>query len=339
MASSAQDILIIGAGVLGLSTAATLRARGHAVTVVDPGGANASSVAGGMIAPAMESASENAAPDRADLYRTAAALWPVFAAETGVDVVPAMAEWRGEGWDRIADRLRALGFMAETTDRGVRAPQDLRLSPAAALSCLTNDIRRVEGWVEALAEGGDGWTVRLADQRVLTADVVVLATGAGEGIDGLSDATRATLAVVEPVRGQIGFVAGSLTRQTLRGPGGYVSPVDGGVMIGATMEAGRRDLTPDAETSARLTRTAETLLERSIEPTAVDWRVGVRGATPDGLPLAGLVAPGLAVALAPRRNGWMVGPLVGETVADAVEGRAPRPEAAAFDPVRFSRAG
>ena len=50
---NSQDILVVGAGVLGLCTAAELARRGHAVTVVDPGGLNASAVAAGMIAPAM----------------------------------------------------------------------------------------------------------------------------------------------------------------------------------------------------------------------------------------------------------------------------------------------
>ncbi|HAJ04051.1 MAG TPA: FAD-dependent oxidoreductase, partial [Brevundimonas sp.] len=53
--TSSCDIAVIGAGVLGLSVAADLRARGRNVCVIDPGGANASSVAAGMIAPAMES--------------------------------------------------------------------------------------------------------------------------------------------------------------------------------------------------------------------------------------------------------------------------------------------
>ena len=75
----------------------------------------------------------------------------------------------------------------------------------------------------------------------------------------------------------------------------------------------------------------------------VDWRVGVRGATPDGLPMAGQAAPGLWLALAPRRNGWLLAPLVGPVVSDAIEGRsvtggAPGPDAAALDPLRFTPA-
>ena len=79
------------------------------------------------------------------------------------------------------------------------------------------------------------------------------------------------------------------------------------------------------------------MLDRMPEPLDIDWRAGVRGATADGLPMAG-AAPGedgLFMALAPRRNGWLLGPLVGAVVADAIEGRAASMEARALDPGRF----
>ena len=338
MSSSFRDILIIGAGVLGLSAAATLRARGHAVSIVDPGGPNASSVAAGMIAPAMESAIEALEPGHVDLFRAAAALWPAFAAAHGVELMPALAEWRGAAADDIRRRLGERGFEAGTTDKGVHTPADLRLSPVPALARLGAGVGRVEGRVEAVVAHGGGWAIELTDGRMLTSDALVVAAGT-EALKVAPDGVREVQASVVPVRGQIGFVAEALTERTLRGSEGYVTPVEGGVVIGATMEIGVRDLTPDPATGRRLRRAAEDLLERRIEPDAIDWRVGVRGASPDGLPLAGLVAPGLAVALAPRRNGWLLGPLVGEIVADAVEGRAPRGEAAALDPLRFSRAG
>lgn len=339
MASPSRDILIVGAGVLGLSTAATLRARGHAVTVVDPGGPNASSVAAGMIAPAMESAVENAPRDRANLFRAAAALWPDFARRTDVVLAPALAEWRGDGADDIHERLLRLGFAAERVAQAVRAPEDMRISPTPALARMGEGLRRIEGRVESISVVDAGWAITLGDGRDLAADVVVLATGA-DAARSLPEAAQAALAAVQPVRGQIGLVAEPLTDRTLRGPGGYVTPVEGGVVVGATMETGRRDLEPDEATSDRLLKAAEALLGQRVDASRIDWRVGIRGASEDGLPLAGLVAPGLAVALAPRRNGWLLGPLVGEVVADAIEGHAPRAEAAALDPLRFSpRAG
>lgn len=338
MASPSRDILIVGAGVLGLSTAAILRARGHAVTVVDPGGPNASSVAAGMIAPAMESAIEDVTPERAALYRAGADLWPDFAERHGVDLEPASAEWRGEGADAIHDRLVALGFAAQKTDQGVQASDDMRLSPNLALARLSHGLRRVEGWAKAVAADAEGWTVELSDGGVLTSQALVIAVGP-EAMKAAPDVANEVLARVMPIRGQIGLIAKPLIDHTLRGPDGYVTPVEGGAVIGATMDAGRRDLTPDPEAARRLHHAAEVLLGQPIDPAAIAWRVGVRGASEDGLPLAGLIAPGLAVALAPRRNGWLLGPLVGEVVADAIEDRTPRAEATALDPLRFSREG
>lgn len=95
----------------------------------------------------------------------------------------------------------------------------------------------------------------------------------------------------------------------------------------------RADVDPQA--SARLIAQAETLIGRSIE-TPVEWRAAVRGATPDGVPLAGAAGKGLHLALAPRRNGWLLAPLVAQVVADGIEGRQPAPHAAALDPLRFN---
>jgi glycine oxidase len=124
--------------------------------------------------------------------------------------------------------------------------------------------------------------------------------------------------------------------RTLRGPGVYVTPSgSGGVVIGATMEPGRSDLAPDPDEADRQLAAGLALL--GTGGTAGPSRVGIRGATPDGLPLAGSAGePGLNMALAPRRNGWLMGPLVARIVADGIEGRAPTADAAALDPLRFA---
>ena len=88
------------------------------------------------------------------------------------------------------------------------------------------------------------------------------------------------------------------------------------------MEAGERSLTPDPERCAQMLGAAWTVLGQTPRPLQVDWRAGVRGATPDGLPMAGAAGQGLHLALGPRRNGWLLGPLVARVVADEVEGRS-----------------
>ena len=143
------------------------------------------------------------------------------------------------------------------------------------------------------------------------------------------------VAAITPIRGQLTFVGMPSPPRVVRGAGVYAAPCEGGVVIGATMEPGRRDLEPDPEEARRQVAAGLALLDVTAEPGPT--RVGIRGATADGLPLAGSSGePGLHLALAPRRNGWLMGPLVARITADGIEGRPPVADAAALDPLRFA---
>jgi glycine oxidase len=48
-------------------------------------------------------------------------------------------------------------------------------------------------------------------------------------------------------------------------------------------------------------------------------------------------APGVLLAVGARRNGWLLAPLVAQTIAACVTGRDPGPYAARLDPGRFAR--
>lgn len=336
--TSSFPIVIVGAGVLGLCTAYELHRRGRAVLVVDSGGLNASLVAAGMIAPAMESAIDDVSVDRARLFRAGRDLWPAFATAAGITVARRPAEWRAGDVEAMEARLRALGFDARRDGAGVTTHDDYQVEPTQALAALRQALCEdvVAGTVTTIARTDGGWRLEVSD-RWLDAEGVVLATGAGDAIAGLPETARRLIADIEPIRGQIGMAAGHLVDHVVRGPGAYVTPMASGAAIGATMEPGRRDTAPDAEASERLTQAAWAALGRSPEPLSIEWRVGIRGATADGLPLAG-AAPGeegLYLALAPRRNGWLLGPLVGAVVADAIEGRTASPHVRALDPGRF----
>lgn len=335
--ASSPDVIVIGAGVLGLCTAAELGARGHAVTVIDPGGFNASSAAAGMIAPALECLSDEATPERAALLRRARDLWPDFAKAFGLALTRDGVDWRGpDPADAIA-RMNALGFAAAPAPGGLTSPDDWRVEVVSGLKALARapGVAIVRGSVASLFADARRWRIEAGDGRVWFAPTVVLATGAGPPLPGLPDRVAAAVSAIEPVRGQLTPVAAPPPPRTLRTPGLYVVPASGGVVIGATMERGRRDLEPDLDESAR--RVAAGLALLGAEGTAGTPRVGVRGASADGLPLAGPSGePGLHLALAPFRNGWLLGPLVGRIVADGIEGRTPLADAAALDPVRFA---
>ena len=335
--TSSPDVIVIGAGVLGLCTAAELAGRGHAVTVIDPGGVNASSIAAGMLAPALESLLDDLPPDRAALLKRARDLWPAFAEAHGLALHREGAEWRGPDAAAAVARLQALGFEAKATRDGLTTAEDWRIEPAIALAALARSagVTPVRGRVARLTGDARRWRVEADDGRIWFAPTVVLATGAAAAIPGLPDRIAALVDSIQPIRGQLTQIAVDPPRRVVRAPGLYVAPTAGGAVIGATMEPGRRDLEPDPQEAQARTEAGLALLGQPGE--AGPTRVGIRGAVADGLPLAGPSGEaGLHLALAPRRNGWLLGPLIAAIVADGVEGRLPPPDAAALDPLRFS---
>jgi glycine oxidase len=145
---------------------------------------------------------------------------------------------------------------------------------------------------------------------------------------------------VEPVRGQIiAFdVAPPLLRHVIASPRGYLVPrADGRLLAGSTSERAGFD---KSVTAGGMRYVLEVALE--MVPALADHRVadawaGLRPATPDGLPFIGPGAlPGLFHACGLFRNGILLGPLVGELVADLVLGRQPAIDLGPFAPGRFA---
>lgn len=317
------DAVVIGAGALGLCAAAELRRRGGRVAAVDPGGVNASAVAAGMIAPAMECAIDDLSPEAAQVLRRARGLWPAFAEATGVRLYGDMAEWRGGNVAELASRMKMLGFQHhyDAVSASLTTHEDAKVDPPQALMALAQGVTVVAARVQGVARDGQGWRIETTAGAV-RGDHVILATGADPALDGLPPEARAAVACITPIRGQIGLVKERLVDHVVRGPGAYVAPMGEGSVIGATMEPGERSTTPDAARCEAMLAAAWKVMDQAPRPLTIDWRAGVRGTTPDGLPMAGQVAPGLHVALGPRRNGWLLGPLIGAVVADATEGRS-----------------
>jgi glycine oxidase len=312
-----------------------MAARGRRVAVIDPATGNASSVAAGMIAPVMETVLDGADAARAILLLAARDLWPDFAAATGIALYREGAEWRGGDVEAIQARIEALGFTARATRDGLFIADDWRLDPVQALAALwaLDGITRIYGQATAIAPTTAGWRVSGPDFGPVQAKAVVAATGWSPRALAAPDPVPELLELIHPIRGQLEHIAGPGLDHVVRGPNGYVAPAPGGVVSGASMQPGETDISPDAALSARYVEAARDLIGTAT--VASVSRVGIRGASPDGLPIAGLVAPGLAVALAPRRNGWLLGPLVADIVADALDGRAPGPWAGSLDPARF----
>jgi glycine oxidase len=333
-------VTVAGAGALGLCSALALADAGCAVSVYDPQAAgSASGVAAGMLAPVFEAALDAEAAAHFDILTAARDLWPGREARAGVALDRSGAMAVGdEAWlAGVRAALSRLGVhgielprrtaealapgLSEAFGQAVLVREDWRLEPRAALAALRRaaEAAGVVFRTEAVTGRGD-------------ADWLVVATGADRGLAGLAP----ELGALTPIKGQIARYAGSQrTGVSVRGEGAYAAPGAEGLAIGATMEAGIADAAPDRKALAPLLKAGARLfphLARAEHAVAV----GIRAATPDRLPMAGLSrAPGVILATGARRNGWLLAPLVAQVVAACATGAEAGPYARRFDPRRF----
>lgn len=326
---SGASVAVAGAGALGSAVALRLARAGFKVTVFDPAapGDNASGVAAGMLAPVSEALFDPASRDHLPIMRRARDLWPAFAQDLDIPLARAGVRfagsdaWRGE----VGRRLNALDLPDADTDEDwrVEARQTLGILRKAAQAA---GARFETGAVEAFTPGA----LTLADGRAEAFDVLVLAAGPGVR-DGRLAPETARLA---PIKGQILRVAAEASGAVVRGEGVYLAPGED-LAVGATMEAGRDDLAPDASATQSL-RAAAWALRPDLDLDAAKVEVGVRVTTPDGLPLVGWSqAPGVMLAVGARRNGWLFAPLVAGMVAAYLTDDNPGPDAAVMDARRF----
>ena len=129
-----------------------------------------------------------------------------------------------------------------------------------------------------------------------------------------------------------------LIRRLLWLPYPYLVPrSDGRLLIGATVERTGFDARVDAGGIADLlARSLRAVPALAHLPLIETW-AGLRPGTPDGRPVLGATAlEGYFLASGHYRNGILLTPITAELVADAVEGKVPRIDCAAFSPARFT---
>ncbi|WP_372785435.1 NAD(P)/FAD-dependent oxidoreductase [Phenylobacterium sp.] len=341
--SPGPQVIVAGAGALGLSAALALADAGCSVSVWDPTESpSASAVAAGMLAPAFEAALDAETAGDLDLLLAARNLWPGLAARTGIGIDRSGTVAAGSpAWlSEVRARLMRLGLRGPDLPRGLLedlapgvAPglqallvrEDWRLEPGPALSALRREAEAagVEFRGEAVRERTD-------------ADWLVIATGAAHGLAEVAP----ELSRLSPIKGQIlrfSDVRGG--RMSLRGEGAYAVPGRDGLAVGATMEPGLCDTRIDRAALEPLVRAAGVLLP-GLAGATFGVSAGVRAATPDGLPMVGLSrTAGVILAVGARRNGWLLAPLAAKLVTACVTGRDPGPYAARLDPARFASGG
>jgi glycine oxidase len=321
------DVVVVGGGVIGLSSAWRLAQRGAAVTVVDADpSAAASDVAAGMLAPVTE-ARLGEEPLLA-LNRASWARWPGFAAEVA-EAAGRPVGYRADGTlvvaldaddravlDELAARHRLMGLdvtplrgrearslepgLAPGTRAGLLAASERSVDPPALVTALRLAARAagatlVEGTVERVVVDGDRATgVALAGGTVVPAATVVLAAGCASGsVAGVPDAARPP---VRPVKGQIltlrqdpaDPLVSRTVRGLVRGSSIYLVPRDDGrLVVGATVEERGWDRRATAGGAYELLRDALALVPGLDDAELVAVRTGLRPGSPDDLPMVG----------------------------------------------------
>jgi len=354
---SGTRVLVAGAGAIGSAIALRLQDEDAEVTLADPAalGANASGVAAGMLAPAFEAALDPLSAGHFKLLKAARDRWPELAARLsgfGVGLELSGALWVGDPasnasmLDRLADLgAQAKGLEAAAAERlspGLRAPhgavwttEDWSLEPVQMLAALRAAFEANGGVTRpsAVRRWRSGEAV-LADGNAVGADVLVMATGFA--VDGMDQAPP-ELDLLAPIKGQLALIdtATPASGPVVRCKGVYLVPRASGPVVGATMEAGARDIEVDTATVSRLKAGAAVLFPELASAPATG-AAGVRASTPDGLPLVGPSrVEGMRLAVGARRNGWLLAPLIAEVVADQLSGDSGGRWGRLFDPARF----
>jgi glycine oxidase len=365
------DVVVIGAGVVGLAAARALADRGARVQVVETRsvGAEASSAAAGMLAPQAETHEGSPLLPLALRARDRhLALAPELEDETGIAVGLSRTgllevAFTDEDDEALASRVawqRAQGLpvealgaaevralepnLAAAVRGGVSLAGDRRLDSrllvrALAASAAARGVRILTGRPVAalLSSAGRVTGVRVGGETI-DAAVVVNAAGAWAGeLPGDPDPPP-----VEPVRGQlVAFdAAPALFRRVVASPRGYLVPrSDGRLIAGSTAERVGFDRSVTASGLRAVLAIALELAPALADARVAETWAGLRPGTPDGLPVIGEGAlSGLWHAAGLYRNGILLGPLVGELVAALASGEASSIDLGAFAPQRFAAA-
>lgn len=370
---SGYDVVVVGAGIVGLACAWRAAERGLSVLVVDRDGETrgASWAAAGMLAPVTEAAFGE--EPLARLAVAGAAEWPGFRAEleeragrdTGYRESGALLVAKdrddAEELHRLLAFQRALGLEAEWVASRECRRLEPGLSPAVAGAILARAERHVDPRAVILAlaaaleraggkrvagearlrvdPGGRACGVDIAGHGPVDAGAVVAAPGAVAGaLEGVPAGHRPP---VRPVKGQIlRLRAGSPpAERVIRGLRCYIVPRSSGeVIVGATVEDRGHDSSVTAGGVFGLLEAARELLPDVDELELVEARAGLRPGTPDNGPIVGPGSVGgLVWATGHHRGGVLLAPLTARAVVDAIVGQ-PLPEALRpFGPERFER--
>jgi glycine oxidase len=341
----AWDVIISGAGIIGVSLALELRRRGGDVLVLDSAepGREASSAAAGMLS-AVD-------PETPPLLK------PLKRA--GADLYPAFVEKLERSSSMKTDFRAGAIALFETSER----PPQHRPLPAAELNTLEPALRAgghaayfvasensidpdllMQAALKAARAAGVEIRANtaVAEMRSAGAQVEVIAANHRFVARAAVNCQGAWAgAPVRPIKGQMLYLQpqpSPLLNHVVRAPEVYLVPRSSGkILVGATVEDVGYDKTVVPEAIEKLRRDATRFVPALAAAPIVSSWAGLRPGTPDDLPLIGKTrTAGVFVATGHFRNGILLAPITGQIMADLIAGQAPAIDVRAFSPDRFA---
>jgi glycine oxidase len=339
------DVIIAGAGIIGVSLALELRQRGATVLVLDRAepGAEASSAAAGMLAPADPDTPKALRPLAIESAQMFAAFVKKVESAAGIQAdfrrVGTIAlqhenlaspEYRGLSATELQllePSVCSSGHSAYFVQEDSVDPLLLMRAALAAARTLGVEVRGHTAVTEIRAR-------KDAVEVVTQADTFSAAAAAADCRGAWSGAP------VRPRKGQMLYVLpqASLLQHVLRTPEVYVVPRSSGkILIGATVEDVGFDKSVDPSAIQQLlTDAAKYLPELSSAPITQSW-AGLRPGTPDDLPIIGPTdTPRVFAATGHFRNGILLAPVTAQIVADLIHDRSSALDISRFSPARFA---
>jgi len=308
VSGASRDVVVIGDGLIGLSTALALGRAGASCTVIGTTRSGAASAAAaGLLVPWSTTLADEARP----LFAWALSLYPEFVAslrqyDDDLRIIEGLDE-------RVGGQTR---FRA---DEG--AIDNVRLLAAvrrAAGDCSSVSI--VEATVSAIEPRTGGIAVRASGQPDIEAGRIVLAAGAWSAqIEGLP-----RVVPVRPLKGQMIALGAAPLKHPVMGDDVYLVPRGKETLVGATVEEAGFDVTVTAEAIAALrTGAVELCPDLRGAPVTRSW-AGSRPASPDLLPILGPDPdlPSLLYACGHSKNGILLAPATARAMADWCAGKA-----------------
>jgi glycine/D-amino acid oxidase-like deaminating enzyme len=367
--STDADVVIIGAGAMGLFTAMYLAREGRDVVVLDrnrawseASGANAGSLA-----------VQNKMLPLVPFVLEALRLWRSMAETLGTDVgfqsrggyKVATTEAERNQLLRTAEAQQAMGVDVRALDRAdveskaswlgsdvlaaTFSTKDSFSNPLLLGPALTAAARRagvrIEGDAEVRQIVENGALLTTTSRGTIRSRAMVVAAGAWSGLVAALFGVRLPMAleanmltVTEPA----GFIMDAIVTHargilTLKQVSNGTCLIGGGWLGSGSLANARKDL--DYESLLHNIRLAVRIVPGLANLNVVRHWAAYEGTTPDFLPYIGrLPNSHNAFIIAGARGGYTLSPFLGQLTADLVIGREPCMDISAFSPGRFGHA-